>query len=100
LYLFGTKTITETKEKIKKKYRKNTSDRKRTQHMNNLSELKVLEAFLLRPIAWIIGNYNFNDTLRTVTLMQERVTNDMDLPQLYHSLYIVRDSIKKYIRKQ
>lgn len=98
--MFGMKTITETKEKIKKKYHKNISDRKRIQHMNNLSELKVLEAFLLRPVAWIIGNYNFNETLRTVTLIQDRVTNDMDLPQLYHSLYIVRDSIKKCIRKQ
>lgn len=54
----------------------------------------------MRPIAWLIGNYNFNQTLRCVTLMQDRVARDLDLPQLYLSLYTLRDAIAKGIKRE
>ena len=68
--------------------------------MNNLSEIRIMEAFLLRPIAWTIGNYNFNETLRYVTLIQDRVAHDLDMSQLYLSLYTLRDAISKGINKE
>lgn len=69
------------------------------QQLNGLSELRILEAFLLRPLGWVSGNYNFNETLRGVTLVQDRVTRDLDFSQLYLSLYTLRDAISKRIRK-
>jgi hypothetical protein len=66
--------------------------------MNELSELRLLEAFLLRPLGWATDNYNFNESLRSATLMQDRISRDLDLPHLYLSLYAVRDALAKRIR--
>lgn len=42
LYLFDKRRITETKEKVKVKLRKSNSERRITQKMNNLSEIRIM----------------------------------------------------------
>jgi hypothetical protein len=41
------------------------------------------------------NNYNFSQTLRIVTLIQNRVALNLDISQSYLNLYRARDAIEK-----
>jgi len=71
------------------------TDRKHLQRMNNFSEWNIFQAYILSFMAGPINNYNFNNKLRRVTLIHERVAKDLDLIQFYMSLYNYRDIISK-----
>ena len=45
-----------------------------------------------------MNNYNFNETLRRVTLVQDRVAKDLDISQFYLNLYRARDAINKHLQ--
>lgn len=45
-----------------------------------------------------MDNYNFNETLRRVTLIQNRVAKDLDISQFYLNLYRARDAINKHLQ--
>lgn len=62
--------------------------------------MKVLQAYLLRPFAEIVQNYNFNKTLRRVTLIQERISKDLSITFFYKNLHRARDSIDKQIKRE
>lgn len=44
-----------------------------------------------------MNNYNFNETLRRVTLVQDRVAKDLDISNFYLNLYRARDAINKHL---
>ena len=68
--------------------------------INNYSEGKILLAFFLSVIARIIRDYQFNDTLRRITLIQKKVKEDLDIIDFYRKLYIARESISKQLQKK
>jgi hypothetical protein len=63
--------------------------------INNYDESKILLAFFLSGIARIINDYHFNDTLRRISLIQNKVKSDLDIIEFYRKLYIARESISK-----
>lgn len=47
-------------------------------------------SYFLTGVARIINDYQFNDTLRRITLIQKRVKEDLDVVDFYRKLYIAR----------
>ena len=55
-------------------------------------------AWILNPIGYIRDNYNFNKTLRRVTLIIDKVENDINLYNVYKNLMTYKDSIDKKLK--
>jgi hypothetical protein len=53
---------------------------------------------MLNPIAYFRSNYNFDKTLRRVTLIEQRVDKDLNLFNFYTMLNGIRDAINKKIK--
>ena len=77
------------------KIKRKKVDKEMFHEINNYSEGKILLAFFLSVIARIIRDYQFNDTLRRITLIQKKVKEDLDIIDFYRKLYIARESISK-----
>lgn len=60
-----------------------------------MSEAEVLLAYVLSYVAVLLGNYNINNTLRRVTLIQRKVEKDLDIYEVYKKVHNMRDIIKK-----
>lgn len=52
-------------------------------------------AYFLSFIGRLTNDFNFNDTLRRITFIQNKVSKDLDLLEFYKDLYIARESINK-----
>lgn len=52
----------------------------------------------MSPFGHLMDNYNFNETLRRVTLVQDRVAKDLDISNFYLNLYRARDAINKHLK--
>ena len=53
--------------------RKTNDELRELSDYNNMSEGKILIAYLFSLFGGIVSNYNLNTTLRRVTLIQQRV---------------------------
>lgn len=62
-------TITNPDGSIKK-FRKSDQDKRKIQKLKTFNEFQILKAYILNGIGWILNNYNFNDDLRYITLLQ------------------------------
>lgn len=61
-----------------------------------MSEGEILLAYILSYIGVAIGNFNINDTLRRVTLIQRKVEKDLDIYEVYKKVHQMRDIINKF----
>ena len=75
--------------------KKKKTDKYVFREINNYGEGKILMAYFLSGLGRLLNDYNFNDTLRRITLIQNKVTKDLDLLEFYKNLYIARESINK-----
>jgi tRNA (Thr-GGU) A37 N-methylase len=53
---------------------------------------------MLNPIGYIRDNYNFNKTLRRITLLIDKVENDINLFEVYKNLLVYKNSLDKIIK--
>jgi len=53
---------------------------------------------MLNPIGYIRDNYNFSKTLRRITLLIDKVENDINLFEVYKNLLIYKNSLDKRIK--
>ena len=58
----------------------------------------MLLAYVLSFFATIVSNYNFNTTLRRVTLIQQRVAKDIDLYEVYKKIHNMRDALNNHFK--
>ena len=63
--------------------------------INNFTEAQLVLAYIASFPAAIFSNYNFNETLRQVTLIQQKVDKDIDLFEVYKKLHHMRDIINR-----
>jgi len=82
------------------KLKKRKADKQTFDEINNYGEGKILMAYFLSGLGRLINNYEFNDTLRRITLIQNKIEKDLDLVEFYKTLYIVRESINKELQKR
>lgn len=61
-----------------------------------MNEAQLLWAYILSFFAKIVSNYNINTTLRRVTLIQQRVTRDINLFEVYKKVHNMRDILNKH----
>ncbi len=55
-------------------------------------------AWVLNPIGYIRDNYNFNDTLRRVTIIIDKVENDINLYNVYKNLSVFKGQLDKRLK--
>lgn len=60
--------------------------------------MEILLAWMLNPIGYIRDNYNFSKTLRRITLLIDKVENDINLFEVYKNLLIYKNSLDKRIK--
>lgn len=53
---------------------------------------------MLNPIGYIRDNYNFNKTLRRVTLLIDRVEHDINLYNVYKNLFTFKTVLNKNVK--
>jgi hypothetical protein len=66
--------------------------------MNNYSELELLKAWILSPIGYVRDHYNFYSVLRRVTILIEKVEDDINLYNFYRRLNAVKDALNRSIK--
>lgn len=52
-----------------------------------MGEPRIFLAWFLSLIGFIRGNYNFNKTLRQISLIQSRVSEDMNIFNFYKNIF-------------
>lgn len=96
LYLFEISKKKEIRNAVRGKVRKTQEQVRELSHINNLSELNILRAYLLSFIGGVWQNYNFDPVLRRVTLIQQRVEKDLSLFAIYKKLHSFRDVLNAH----
>ena len=61
---------------------------------NNFGEGRLILAWFLSLIGFIRGNYNFNETLRLVSLLEMRASEDINLFNFYKKQYAFEKDIQ------
>lgn len=91
IYLVGQKLYAFTLKKKRPTY----EDFLLLREINDYSESKLFWAWLLSFPASVINRYDWNNTLRRVSVIQKRAAQDLDLYRFYSRFATVRDTLNQ-----
>jgi hypothetical protein len=95
LYLFDLLKKKQVRNAARGRSRKSKEEISTMKGINDMSEGQLLLAYVLSYPAMVMSDYNIHNTLRRVTLLQQRVEKDIDLYEFYKKLHLMRDILNK-----